>query len=114
MRRTLRRAGWTPVLLAVAGVLGFVAAAFPTDPMGVPLTTHGLIHNLGGILTFMLYAAVMLTSGFAFGKSSDWKPFRRVTTCNDGTGWLAMLGREAGQGPPPWCCVASSRLMPAV
>ncbi len=94
MRRTLPGNRWVPGLLAVAGLLGFVAAAFPTDPTGVPVTTHGLIHNVGGLATFMLYVAVMIMSGLAFRKIPDWKSFSRATLVWGGlaiVGFLIML-----------------------
>ncbi len=91
MRRTLPGNRWIPALLAVAGLLGFVAAAFPTDPTGVPATTHSLIHNAGGLATFMLYVTVVIMSGFAFRKTPDWELFSRATLVWGGLAIAAFL-----------------------
>ncbi len=79
IRRTVQRARVVAVLLALAGVLHFVAAAFTTDPTGVPPTVHGLIHNMGGLITFVLAVAAMVTAGFSFRTSPAWRSFSRAT-----------------------------------
>ena len=90
--RTLGRNTALPVvLLALAGLLGFIPAVFPTDGPGAQLSTHGLIHNLTGVVTFILYVAAMVSSVFAFKQSAYWQPLRRVTKIWAGAGIVAFL-----------------------
>ena len=79
------------ILLLVAGVLGFIPAFVPTDPNGVAPTTHGLIHNLNGLATFILYVAAMIAAAFAFRRNSYWRPVQRSTAIFAGAGIVAFL-----------------------
>ena len=80
IRRTAPEARAVPPLLAVAGVLQFVAAVSPTDANGASLTNHGLVHNLAGLVSFLLYVAAMVVAGFSFRMSLEWRSFSRATT----------------------------------
>jgi hypothetical protein len=55
------------------------------------MTTHGLIHNVSGLATFMLYVAVIFMSGFAFRKAPDWESFSRATLVWGGLAIAAFL-----------------------
>lgn len=80
LRQTLGSYRPLPVIfLIVAGVLGFVPAIFSTDPSGVHPTTHGIIHNLNGLVTFILYVAAIIASAFAFRTNPYWRDFQRTT-----------------------------------
>ena len=91
IRRTVQGARAVPVLLGLAGVLHFVAAAFPTDPTGVPLTVHGLIHNMGGLITLVLAIAAMVIAGFSFRASPAWRSFSRATFVWSGGATVAFF-----------------------
>ena len=47
LRRLVPMAVTAPLILAFTGLLYFVAAAFQTDPTGVPLSVHGTISQHG-------------------------------------------------------------------
>lgn len=79
------------VLLAIAGLLGFIPAFVPTDPNGVTPTTHGMVHNLNGLATFVLYVAAMITAAFTFRRSLYWQPLQRTTAVFAGLGVIAFL-----------------------
>lgn len=79
------------VLLLVAGVLGFVPAVFPTDAQGAALTVHGLIHNLTGVVTFLLYVAAMITAVFRFKRSAFWQPLQGPTKIWAAAGVVAFV-----------------------
>lgn len=79
LRRAIGGIRAVPILLGVAGALNFVAALSPTDADGVPATTHGLIHNLAGLVSFLLYVAAMVVAAFAFRAHGDWRAFGRAT-----------------------------------
>ena len=91
MRRTVPGATIAPVLLGVAGVLDFVVAAVHTDPTGVPLTAHGLTHNIVGLGTFVLHIVVMVVAGFSFRTSPDWASFSRATFVWSGCALVALF-----------------------
>jgi uncharacterized protein DUF998 len=77
---TLGSFGTLPVvLLAVDGLIGFVPAIFQTDGRHAALTTHGLLHNLGGLITFLLYVAAIVTCAVQFRRSPYWKPIASAT-----------------------------------
>ena len=60
------------VLLAADGVIGLLPALFQTDGQNAAPSTHGLVHNLAGFITFLLYVAAMISCAFAFRSSSYW------------------------------------------
>lgn len=92
LARTLGTYGSLPViLLAAAGVLGFIPAFVPTDPSGVAPTTHGMIHNLNGLVTFILYVGAMIAAAFGFRHSAFWQPLRRTTSVFAGLGVVSFL-----------------------
>lgn len=67
------------VLLAVDGLIGFLPAVFQTDGQHAALTTHGLIHNLGGLITFLLYVGTIAACAFQFRHSPYWSPVAVAT-----------------------------------
>lgn len=68
-----------PVILGVVGVMDFVVAVFTTDPTGVQLTVHGLIHNTTGLASFVLEIVAIVVAGFSFRRSPQWRSFSRTT-----------------------------------
>ena len=91
VRRTVPEARVVPGLLALAGMLHFVAAAFPTDPIGVPPTVHGLIHNISGLTMFVMVVVVMVIAGFSFRTSPEWRSFSRATFVWSGAAIVAFF-----------------------
>ena len=69
-----------PSLLALAGALDFVSAAFHTDPTGTATATaHGRIHDAAGIATFLLFVAAIWVCAFSFRRSPRWRAFAAPT-----------------------------------
>jgi Protein of unknown function (DUF998) len=60
-----------PALLAVSGLLSYVSAFVHADGSG-PTTTHGQIHKLAGIATFILITATMFSLIRAFRRDPVW------------------------------------------
>lgn len=89
--RTVKGATVAPMLLGVAGVLDFVVAVVHTDPTGVPLTAHGLIHNIVGLTTFVLHIVAMVVAGFSFRTSPNWSSFSRATFVWSGCALVALF-----------------------
>jgi uncharacterized protein DUF998 len=82
------------VLLAVDGVIGFVPAIFQTDGQHAALTTHGLLHNLGGLITFLLYVAVIVACAIQFRRSPYWRaaaPATRAWAIAGGVSFVLLL-----------------------
>jgi hypothetical protein len=62
-----------PALLAAAGLLSFVSAFVDADPSSGATTTHGEIHKLAGILTFVLIIVTMFLLARAFRRDPFWQ-----------------------------------------
>ena len=72
LRRTAASPRVGPALLAISGVLSFVSAFVQADGSG-PTTTHGRVHQLVGITTFILMIAGMLRLVRAFRRVPAWR-----------------------------------------
>ncbi len=79
LRRTTRTAVVGPLLLAVAGTLDFISAAFHTTLAGQPRTTASYIHQGAGMLTFALTILAIFATWRAFRRTPAWQPFARPT-----------------------------------
>jgi hypothetical protein len=78
----LRRIGThprvAPTLLAISGLLSFVSAFVHADGSG-PTTTHGQIHKLVGIATFILITTAMFSLIRAFRRDTVWQQLATPT-----------------------------------
>ena len=73
----LRRTGGgvvAPLVLALAAPLSLVSAVFRTDPTGAAVTTHGEVHQVAGIATFVLMLAAMVVSSVRLRREPRWRP----------------------------------------
>ena len=68
-----------PTLLAVAGLLAFVSAFVHADPSTSATTTHGTIHQVAGIATFILIIAAMFVLVRTFRREPSWRPLANPT-----------------------------------
>lgn len=83
----LARDLWTAVsharaaaaLLALTGILDLVSAAFHTTTHGQPDTTSSTIHQIAGVLTFLILIAVMFATAVAFRRDRSWRWFAGPT-----------------------------------
>jgi hypothetical protein len=79
---TLRRLNPPPRvavrLIAASGLLSFVSAFVHADGSG-PATTHGQIHQLVGVLTFILMISGMFAAARSFRRIPDWTPLAGPT-----------------------------------
>lgn len=91
VRLTSRNARVRSALLAVAGGLSFVSAAFHTDATGAPATTHGEVHNAAGIVTFLAMLVAMAASARRFRHDSQWRGFTAPTAVLASVGIVAFL-----------------------
>jgi hypothetical protein len=78
LRRIATHPRVAPALLAVSGLLSFVSAFVHADGSG-PTTTHGQIHKLAGIATFILITAAMFSLIRAFRRDPAWRPIATPT-----------------------------------
>lgn len=60
-----------PALLAISGLLSYVSAFVHADGSG-PTTTHGQIHKVAGIATFILITVAMFSLVRAFRRDPAW------------------------------------------
>jgi hypothetical protein len=67
-----------PTLIAISGLLSFVSAFVHADGSG-PTTTHGRIHQLIGIATFILMIAGMFSLVRAFRRDPAWRSLATPT-----------------------------------
>lgn len=75
LRRGATRPGVAPTLLAVAGLLSFVSAFVHADPSASAITsTHGQIHKLAGIATFIFIIAAMFVLARTFQRDASYRP----------------------------------------
>ncbi len=68
-----------PVLLGVTGLLSFVSAFIHADPSSGASTTHGQIHQLAGIATFILIIVSMFLLARGFRRDPRWSPLATPT-----------------------------------
>ena len=64
-------------MLAVSGLLDFVAAAFPTVRADDAVTPSSIVHNLTGLVTFLLTITAMVLYGRAFVGRPAWQSLAR-------------------------------------
>lgn len=80
IRRTVRGARVGPLLLAAASALTFVSAFVHADPSAATrTTTHGQIHILAGIATFVLIISAMFALVRVLRRDEHWHSFGRAT-----------------------------------
>ena len=75
VRTAAGRAGLALLVIASAGLL--LAAAFPTDPISVPVeaqTAAGRLHNLGAALDWSPVGMLLLA--WSLGRTTTWRPWR--------------------------------------
>jgi hypothetical protein len=85
LRSSLPRARVAPVLLAVTGVLDVVSAVFHTNAAGQPATTSSTIHQVAGVVTFLILIATMFASAVTFRRDPSWRWFAGSTL-----GWAVL------------------------
>jgi Protein of unknown function (DUF998) len=68
-----------PVLLGVTGLFSFVSAFVHADPSGGASTTHGQIHQLAGIATFLLIIVSMFLLARGLRRDPRWSPLATPT-----------------------------------
>jgi hypothetical protein len=68
-----------PVLLGVTGLLSLVSAFVHADPSSGASTTHGQIHQLTGITTFILIIVSMFLLARGFRRDPQWSPLATPT-----------------------------------
>jgi hypothetical protein len=80
LRRSSARPKVAPILLSIAGGLSFVSAFVHADPSSTTATsTHGRVHELAGVLTFILIVAAMFAIVRAFNRDASWRPLAAPT-----------------------------------
>jgi hypothetical membrane protein len=72
LRRTVSRSVVAPVLLAIAALFVFVAAAFHADG-DAPTTLHGQIHVTASLISFVLMIAAMFVCSRRFRLDPAWR-----------------------------------------
>src|SRR5690242_9369026 len=65
-------------LIIASGLLSFVSAFVHADGSG-PATTHGQIHQLVGVLTFILMISGMFALVGSFRRNAEWQPLATPT-----------------------------------
>jgi hypothetical protein len=78
LRRIATHPRIAPALLGMSGLLSFVSAFVHADGSG-PTTTHGQIHQLVGVATFILIVAAMFSLVRAFRRDPSWRPIATPT-----------------------------------
>jgi small-conductance mechanosensitive channel len=78
LRRLTPRPRVAPWLIAVAGLLSYVSAFVHADGSG-PATTHGKIHQIVGVVTFILMIAGMFSLARAFRHDPAWRSAAKPT-----------------------------------
>jgi hypothetical protein len=78
LRRIATHTRVAPALLATSGLLSFVSAFVHADGSG-PTTTHGQIHKVVGIATFILITAAMFSLVRAFRRDPVWRQMATPT-----------------------------------
>jgi hypothetical protein len=73
LKRTSARPSLAPKLLAASGLLTFVSAFVHADPPSAPTSTHGLVHQLAGVVTFVLLIAGMFSAVRPFRRDPEWR-----------------------------------------
>jgi uncharacterized protein DUF998 len=69
-----------PTLLAASGLLSFVSAFVHADPSTSAITTtHGQIHKLAGVATFILIITAMFLLTRTFRAAPSWRPLATPT-----------------------------------
>ena len=66
-------------MLAVSGLLNFVAAAFPTVRADDAVTPASTVHNLTGLVTFLMTITAMVLYGRAFAGRAVWRSLARAS-----------------------------------
>jgi hypothetical protein len=80
LRRSSTKPRVAPTLLAASGLLSFVSAFVHADPSTSTITTtHGQIHKLAGIATFILIIAAMFLLVRTFRADPAWRPLATLT-----------------------------------
>jgi hypothetical protein len=80
LRRGSTKPRVAPTLLAASGLLSFVSAFVHADPSTSAITTtHGQIHKLAGIATFILIIAAMFLLVRTFRRDSSWRSLATPT-----------------------------------
>jgi hypothetical protein len=80
LRRSSARPRVAPVLLALSGLLSFVSAFVHADASSANTSsTHGRIHVLVGVATFLLIIAAMFSAVRAFRRDTSWRPLATPT-----------------------------------
>jgi hypothetical membrane protein len=88
--RSTAKARVTPLLLTIASVLaGPVSAAFHTDRTGAKATLHGTIHDMAGLVAFLLILLAMITGAYRFRLETWWRSHAAPTAA------LAVLATAA-------------------
>lgn len=78
LRRLDSQPRLAPALIAISGLLSYVSAFVHADGAG-PTTTHGQIHQLVGVLTFILMISGMFSAAAAFRRDDAWRSLARPT-----------------------------------
>jgi hypothetical protein len=79
-----------PGLFVVMAIGVTIAAAFPMDPPGVPVTLTARLHDVGGFLVFPWIPLVALLLARRFRQDGDWRAYFRYTLAT-GLFCLTML-----------------------
>jgi hypothetical protein len=85
------RIGLALLLASAAGLT--IAAIFTTDPVTVSkdaITTHGSLHNLGGMIGTSMPIAAALVS-WRLARNPAWSPARRSLLWTAGLVWIGLL-----------------------
>jgi hypothetical protein len=93
LRTHLRRGAASiaaPLVFTVMTIGVVIAAAFPMDAPGAPLTRVGRLHDLGGFLVFPWIPIVLLVLAGRFRRDPDWRPYFKYTLAT-GLFSLAMI-----------------------
>ncbi len=78
IRRTDPGAVATPVLAIVSSIATALAAVFRADPENVS-TTHGNVHQMLGVVSFVTLIAAMFVCARRFRRAAMWRPWARPT-----------------------------------
>jgi Protein of unknown function (DUF998) len=78
IRRTLPRSRVIQTLITTSGLFSFVSAGFHTDGDN-KTTSHGQIHQISGVVSFILVVTVMFICSRRFRREPRWQPFAVAT-----------------------------------
>jgi hypothetical protein len=79
LRRTIPGSIVAPALLTISALLTYVSAFVHTDGENAKTTLHGEIHQIAGILTFVLVIVAMFVSSRRFRRDPAWQRLARPT-----------------------------------